>query len=220
MTRRMLLGALLRYPPGKSRTVSLLLLVAVVWLAAACVSTDLPPIGSSGSGAFALETDERRLWSALEQAEGRVAPAKYLYTDPQLTGYLEGLVTKLTPDGYRAAGGPSLRVQVKKDPRLNAFAMAHGLIVVNSGVVARAENEAQLAAVLAHELAHIIDRHQIRAARGIQNRQTAINVAAFLGTLTLTAAAVVAVDHHQGPAAVEAITTAGTALLRVGLQLS
>src|SRR5258705_3390900 len=80
MTRRVLLSALLRYSlSSKSRCTASLLLVAVVWLAAACVSTNLPPIGSSGSGAFAPETDERRLWSALEQAEGQVAPPKYLY---------------------------------------------------------------------------------------------------------------------------------------------
>jgi len=82
--------------------------------------------------------------------------------------------------------------------------MAQGLIVVNTGILARVDNEAQLAAVLGHEMTHIINRHQIREYRALQNRQTAINVTAFLGTLALTAAAI---DQSQRgrPEAAQAI---------------
>jgi predicted Zn-dependent protease len=97
--------------------------------------------------------------------------------------------------------------------------MAQGLIVINTGILARVDNEAQLAAVLAHELTHITNRHQVREYRALQNRQTAINVAAFLGTLALTAAAIDQ-ERRGNPGAAQAIVTAGAPLLQVGLQLS
>jgi predicted Zn-dependent protease len=45
------------------------------------------------------------------------------------------------------------------DPSINAFALPGGPIFVNSGLIAAAENEAQVAGVLAHEIAHVALRH-------------------------------------------------------------
>jgi len=177
----------------------------------------LAPIGGT-PGRFSPEQDETQLWSALRQAEDKIAPPSAVYQDPRLTEYLTGLGDRLAPS-YRDAGGPPIRVLVRKDPRLNAGAMAQGLIVVNTGILARVDNEAQLAAVLGHEMTHVINRHQIREYRALQNRQTAINVAAFLGTLALTAAAI---DQSQRghPEAAQAIAAVGAPLLLQGLKLS
>jgi predicted Zn-dependent protease len=201
---------------GLART--LIGLGAIALVASACLATNLAPIGEK-TGAFTPEHDEAQLWSALRQAEDKVAPQNVIYQDARLTTYLSDLVNRLTPAGYREAGGPPIRVLVRKDPRLNAGAMAQGLIVINTGILARVDNEAQLAAVLAHELTHITNRHQVREYRALQNRQTAINVAAFLGTLALTAAAIDQ-ERRGNPAAAQAITTAGAPLLQVGLQLT
>jgi hypothetical protein len=158
-----------------------------------------------------------RLWQALREAEPKVASP--LYRDDQLGMYLTEIVGRLTPESYKTVGGPPLRVVVIRDPRLNAFAMGHGLVAVNTGILGRVDNEVQLAAVLAHELSHITNRHSIRKYRALQNQQTAINVAAVLGALALTAAAV---DQNRrgNPAAAQAIVGAGTPLLQVGLSLS
>jgi predicted Zn-dependent protease len=196
----------------------ILALATITVLAPACVSTNLAPIGGT-NGRFALERDEADLWSALRQAESKVAPQSAIYQDDRLTQYLTDLANRLTPAGYREAGGPPLRVLVRKDPRLNAGAMAHGLIVVNTGILARVDNEAQLAAVLGHEITHIAYRHQIREYRALQNRQTAINIAAFVGTLALAAAAIDQ-ERRGNSGAAQALVTAGAPLLQVGLQLS
>lgn len=191
--------------------------VVALLLLAACLSTNLPPIGSSGR--FAPEDDERQLWLALRQAEEKVLPPKAVYEDPALERYLTELASRVTPASYTAAGGQPIQVKVRKDPRLNAGAMAHGLIVVHTGLISRAENEGQLAGVLAHEVAHITHRHQIRKRRELQNQQTAINVAAFLGTLALAAAAVDQSSRgHYGTA--QAISGVGQPLLTLGLNLT
>jgi len=100
----------------------LLLPVAAVLLLVACLSTNLPPIGSTGG--FTPEEDERQLWQALREAEEKVLPAKAIYEDRQLEQYLTEMASRVTPASYTAAGGQPIQVKVRKDPRLNAGAMA------------------------------------------------------------------------------------------------
>ena len=66
-----------------------------------------------------------------------------------------------------------------RDPRINAFAVPGGYVYVNSGLLARAKNEDELAAVLGHEIAHVHAHHVVRQ----QEKTQALNYAALLGTL-------------------------------------
>ena len=56
-----------------------------------------------------------------------------------------------------------VKIVVIKDPYLNAFAFPNGVIYIHTGMLARMDNEAQLAALLAHEMSHCIHRHTLRA---------------------------------------------------------
>ncbi len=58
----------------------------------------------------------------------------------------------------------SFQIKVIKDPNLNAFAFPDGVIYVHTGILARMDNEAQLAALLAHEMVHCTHRHSLRIA--------------------------------------------------------
>jgi len=111
----------------------LVLPLVAVLLLVACLSTNLPPIGTTNG--FTPEDDERQLWQALREAEGRVLPSKAVFEDPALEQYLTDIARRVTPASYTAAGGQPVQVKVRKDPRLNAGAMAHGLIVVHTGLV-------------------------------------------------------------------------------------
>jgi len=99
------------------------------------------------------------------------------------------------------------------------MAMAHGAIIVHTSMLARADNEAEVAGVLGHEVTHITHRHSVRDARAIQNRQNAINAAAIVGTLAL---AVVAADQanrgNYGTA--RALANIAPPLLDFGLRLT
>src|SRR2546427_4322764 len=195
-------------------------LCAVALLLTACLSTNLAPIGAPGTGSlFSPENDERELWEATRQAEAQVLSNKSRYEDGAMETYLQQIADRLTPTSYKHAGGNPILVKVRKDPRLNAFAMAHGTIGLHTSIAARAENEAQIAGILAHEITHVTHRHQVRKARELQNQRTAINVAGFLGTLALTAAAVDQ-SRRGNPEAGNALVQGGTPLLLTGLQLT
>lgn len=63
---------------------------------------------------------------------------------------------------HRISGDSRLKVKVLLSPSLNAFATAHGTIYICTGLLARIKNEAQLAALLSHEMVHIIKDHAYR----------------------------------------------------------
>jgi Zn-dependent protease with chaperone function len=73
--------------------------------------------------------------------------------------YLNFILQTLIPDEYTAR---SLQVRVLKSPSLNAFATPHGSIYICTGLLARIENEAQVAALLAHEMTHVINEHAFK----------------------------------------------------------
>ncbi len=57
--------------------------------------------------------------------------------------------------------------QVAQDDSINAFATMGGFVYVNTGLIAAAENEAELASVIGHEIAHITERHAINQMRNV-----------------------------------------------------
>lgn len=63
---------------------------------------------------------------------------------------------------HRISGDSRYKVKVLLSPSLNAFATAHGTIYICTGLLARIQNEAQLAALLSHEMVHIINDHAYR----------------------------------------------------------
>ncbi|HEX6897271.1 MAG TPA: M48 family metalloprotease, partial [Bryobacteraceae bacterium] len=87
--------------------------------------------------------------------------------NPELDRYLNVLLSKLEqsryartlePDGSRAAMFP-FQIHAVYGKSINAFSLPGGPIFVNTAAIAAAENEAQLAGVVAHEMSHIVLRH-------------------------------------------------------------
>jgi Zn-dependent protease with chaperone function len=78
-------------------------------------------------------------------------------TDPAIHGYVERLVQSVVA----ASDAPDMPVNLRvvHTEGVNAFATAGGNVYVFTGLIDAAENEAQLAGVLAHEVSHVVARH-------------------------------------------------------------
>jgi predicted Zn-dependent protease len=86
-----------------------------------------------------------------------------LSDDVEMQKYLQQMVDKLTSG--LGSENFQYKVYLLDDERVNAFTPGGGTILVKEGLVTYCDNEAQMAAVLAHEIAHIVMRHPNRMRR-------------------------------------------------------
>ncbi|MGH7325039.1 MAG: M48 family metalloprotease [Candidatus Rokuibacteriota bacterium] len=134
-----------------------------------------------GKAPLQQEEDERRIWARSQEEQRRLEASGHLYDDPELEAYIARVLERVRPPEV-SRGDLSLRVRVIKNPLLNAFTYPNGAIYVHTGILARIDNEAQLATLLAHELAHASHRHAVTRFRDIQNKT------AFISTFQVMAA--------------------------------
>lgn len=123
-----------------------------------------------------LDTEESRLWEHSGELDQAMAKAGKLNEDPALQAYLQDIANRLFPE-FRE----SLRLYIVRSPFLNAFAVPNGSLYINEGLIARADNEAQLAAVIAHEGVHFTHRHGYRNQQEVKNASGFALVVAMLG---------------------------------------
>ncbi len=124
----------------------------------------------------ALAREEARLWQLSDEADRMLRKSGKLLGDPALDAYLQGVLERLYPE-FRG----NLRIRAVRDPMLNAFALPSGSLYIHTGLVARLQNEAQLAAVLAHEGAHFVGRHGYRHGSAARSATAAMAVIQILG---------------------------------------
>lgn len=141
--------------------------IAICLAVMSCATTNLPPLGAEGKPAQ-KEADENLIWQNAGQLEQRIDNSGVRYKDPELDAYLTAVARKLLPPEDQAPGLEP-RVKVIQHPLLNAFALPNGAIYLHSGILVRMENEAQLSAVLGHELTHFTHRHTVKQMRSAQN---------------------------------------------------
>ncbi len=140
----------------------------------------LPSLGDSQSGIVSHQ-QEREIGQAwLRLYRSRVPQDR----DPQIYDYLQHLLQDLAAQS--ALDDKRLNLVVVANPTINAFAVPGGVVGVHSGLFLNAENEQELAAVLAHELAHLSQRHFVRSLE--KSRQNSIpTMAGLLAGLALMA---------------------------------
>jgi tetratricopeptide (TPR) repeat protein len=157
---------------------NLITLIFIGILAVGCAATDVQPINES----FAPSGEEKMLWKQSLEAQEMMDKGDLLYEDTEMVAYLNEVARRLWPDNFARQNHMILDVQIIKDPQLNAFTFPNGKIYVHTGFLARMENEAQLATLLAHEMAHAINRDALASYHDLKNKT------AFLNTLGVAAA--------------------------------
>jgi predicted Zn-dependent protease len=142
---------------------SCLLLLA---LSTGCSTPSEPVV----SDTLLTNVDEQLLWQKSEEEQRVLESSDLIYQDEKLEAYLNNVAAKLQPQ--TAPADLSIRVKVIRNAYLNAFAYPNGMIYIHTGLLARMDNEAQLAAVLAHEITHCTRRHALRAFRHFKDRRS------------------------------------------------
>jgi predicted Zn-dependent protease len=108
-----------------------------------------------------------------------------LYRNPEINQYVNQIGQRLVAVSQRS--NIPYQFQVVDDRSVNAFATMGGFIYLNKGLISSAENEAELASVVAHEIGHVAGRHAVKQmkdmalARGLVgaaglDRSTAVNI--------------------------------------------
>jgi predicted Zn-dependent protease len=122
-------------------------------LTAACASRKPGQVPQPGFNSYTPEQDIEigRKYSA--EVDKQVP----LVTDSLLVNYVAGLGRRLAQ--RPEAGNYPYSFKTINDPEINAFALPGGPVYLNSGILVNADNEAQVAGVLAHEISHVALRH-------------------------------------------------------------
>ncbi|WP_431194772.1 M48 family metalloprotease [Achromobacter xylosoxidans] len=136
----------------------------------------LPSMGAASSADLSPAL-ERSLGEAI-MSQGRRDPT--YVDDPELSQYLTTMGRKLA--AFSPGTVPEVEMFGVRDPEINAFAMPGGFIGVNTGLIVSSGSESELAAVLAHEIGHVVQRH---IARGMtqQSQNSMVMLASLAGAL-------------------------------------
>lgn len=157
------------------RTLLALTGAAAVALNAGLAWSDSRAVGQRPS----IESVEGGLWAESDKAEQKAKQSGERNRAPELNAYVSGIVCDLAGDHC-----PEVRVYVMDRPYFNASMAPNGYMEVWSGLMLRAENEAQLSFVLGHELGHYLEEHSIEQWRVIKARA---NAAMFFSVITAVA---------------------------------
>ncbi len=159
------------------------LLTLACMLASPVMSDDLPSLGDASSSIVSPEQEFQlgRAW--LSMLRNQVDAI----SDPQLRDFVESSV-------YRLAETSDLQDHrlafiLIRDAQINAFAAPGGVIEVNGGLLLNAQTEGEYAAVLAHELGHLIQRHFARGIEAQQRMQLPVMAAMLAGIVAAAAGA-------------------------------
>jgi len=175
------------------------MLILFSWTAGNSHAADiaLPEIGDS-AGSLISPQQEYRIGQAFFW---RLQQSVNLIEDPEVNSYLNRLGQRLVTH----SDSPSLPFQffMVPDPTVNAFAAPGGFIGVNSGLLLTSQEEDELASVMAHEIAHVTQRHLIRSFE--KDQQSSLpRTAALIGAVLLAAA-----DPQAGAAAITVVQASG-----------
>ncbi len=166
----------------KARTLVALTLATTLSLPALPNSQNLPDIGTAAAGTLTI--DQELIYGDAYMRMLRASQP--IINDPVINEYITNLGHRLVAHSDDVK--TPFHFFMIRDRNINAFAFFGGYIALHSGLFLHAKTESELASVMAHEIAHVTQRH---LARGMeeQARRTPATIAALAGSLLLAIAA-------------------------------
>ena len=159
-------------------------------------TNNLPTLGDYTSGIISLE-QEYDLGQSFLRALRAQAP---LLADPLMQDYVEHLLYRLA--SHSELQDRRLTLAIIKNESINAFAVPGGVVGINLGLFLNGETESETSAILAHELAHISQRHFARRSEASRKASLASMAGMLAGVVLLatagTDAGLAAISASQG----------------------
>ena len=177
---------------------ALRILIALLVLAVPGVlAQGLPDLGDVAQAGF-TPLQERRMGEAIMR---EIRADRAYYDEAEATDYVNNLGNRLASRSIEAR--QHFEFFLIRDPQINAFALPGGFIGVNTGLILAAQAESEVAGVMAHEIAHVTQRHIARML--MQQDQSAVETlgaiaAALLLSRVSTQAAEAAIAFGQAGA--------------------
>lgn len=159
---------------------------------------NLPSLGGAND-VFITSSKERNYGLRILR---RARAKDVLIEDPEISLWIRSLGNKLTAQAPNTSS--PFYFAVAKNLSVNAYATLGGVIVVNAGLILRSDSESELASVIAHEIAHVTQRHIQRIIAESEKNKFATGAA-------LVAGAIVATQNPEAAAAVLNTTLAASA---------
>lgn len=153
----------------------ILLGVSIALIATACATTTSPTGRTQHVGAVSQAQLDQMGAQAFAEAKSK----QKLSTDARKNAYVRCVVSSITqqlPPNWQANWEVALFV----DESPNAFALPGGKVGVNTGIFTVAKNQDQLAAVIAHEIGHVVSRHHDERITRQMGAQTGLNIVGSL----------------------------------------
>jgi predicted Zn-dependent protease len=153
------------------------LLVLLLLAMPRVLAQGLPDLGDASQAGF-TPLQEQRLGESIMR---EIRADRSFYDDAEATDYLNNLGNRL------AARSPDARQEFDffliRDGQINAFALPGGFIGINTGLILASQGESELASVVAHEVAHVTQRHIARMLD--QQRQSNVTALASMAAALL-----------------------------------
>jgi len=162
------------------RLLIVLIACLVTITASADPQRDLPDIGSAADLVFTRSQAEAIGRSVLRQLREQGS----ILEDPEIAEYVMELGQRIAAQAHE--GEHRFQFFVVNDDAINAFALPGGFIGINSGLITATRTESELAGVLAHEVAHVTQKHIARRIAGT-GRSSILATAAVLAAIMLGA---------------------------------
>ena len=173
----------------------LVLLLLLLLCVPRVLAQALPELGDASATAI-TPANERLLGESIMRQVRR--DPSYL-DDPEVADYANSLGRRLTASSDAAR--QEFEFFVIRDPQINAFAMPGGFIGIHTGLILAAQSESEVAGVVAHEIAHVTQRHIARM----------INQQSQSQLMSLAAMAVALLAARSNPQIAEAAMVFGQA---------
>src|SRR5271156_962348 len=117
---------------------------------------DLPDLGSPANAAVSIEEEYRAGLGYVNE----IRNTGLILLDPETSQYAQEIGHSLS--SHAEEGQHQFYYMVLRDPDVNAAAIPGGFVLINSGLILATRNENELAGVMAHETAHVTQRHLVR----------------------------------------------------------